>query len=119
MPIFKLIGHKWTVSQKLVQSIDDHAPLLKVLPLISRKLSVPSMKNFKIYACDGTTPVREINPEKSLKDQNVEAMSCLYISPADQVPASVTAAAAATEQGSDSASASASADPPPLPAASF
>jgi hypothetical protein len=122
MPIYKLIGYKWTVSQKLVQSIDDQAPLLKVYPLISRKLGIPSMKNFRMCACDGTTPVRIIDPEKTLKEQDVPGMACLYVAEADNIPSTVTDLGSSSSGGAgasppaDDGSSSAEAPPPPPPA---
>src|SRR3989338_11127309 len=85
MPIYRLIGTKWTLSQKLVQAVDEQSPLLKILPLFSRKLStpsqVPSMKNFRLFATkkvvssdNGTEeykPSALLNVEMSLQEQGV------------------------------------------------
>jgi hypothetical protein len=99
MPIYRLIGvhvngTKWNLSAKLVQSIDDMQPLVKVLPLISRKYNIPSMKSYKMYACDASgTPVREIDVERALKEQGVEPMGALFIAPAEQVLPTAASAA--------------------------
>lgn len=86
MPVYNIISKKLKQSQFVVQKVDDGKPLRTVLPFISKKLGIPSMKNYVAFACSEKRPVARLDMDIPLGDQGVYPSSYIYISPIDATP---------------------------------
>ncbi|KEG13279.1 hypothetical protein DQ04_01101000 [Trypanosoma grayi] len=87
MPIYNIIARKLKPSEFIVQKVDEGKSLRSVLPFISRKLGIPSMKNYVAFSCDKSRrPVARLDMDIPLEEQEVLPLSYIYISPIDATP---------------------------------
>ncbi|CUG84227.1 Hypothetical protein, putative [Bodo saltans] len=87
MPVYRIIGKKWTTAQKLVQTVEPGKPLRTVLPPLSRKLAIPSMKFYNAYAVDAEKkPIFLLDLDVALEEQGVQAGDYIYVAAQDGAP---------------------------------
>ncbi|RNF01720.1 hypothetical protein TraAM80_06904 [Trypanosoma rangeli] len=87
MPLFNIVAKKLKASEYVVQKVEEGKALRTVLPHISRKLGIPSMKNYVAFMCDEKRqPVGLLDMDVPLEEQGVRPLSFIYVSPIDATP---------------------------------
>ncbi|KAF5225475.1 hypothetical protein ECC02_001238 [Trypanosoma cruzi] len=87
MPLFNIVSKKLKPSEYVVQKVEEGKAMRTVLPFLSRKLGIPSMKNYLAFACDEKRkPVARLDMDIPLEEQGVPPLSFIYVSPMDATP---------------------------------
>ncbi|ORC92273.1 uncharacterized protein TM35_000044870, partial [Trypanosoma theileri] len=87
MPLYNIIARKLKPSEHIVQKVDDGKAMRSVLPFLSRKLGIPSMKNYVAFSCDeNRRPVARLDMDTPLEDQGMSPFSYIYVAPIDATP---------------------------------
>eukprot|EP00758_Cryptobia_borreli_P004226 Tbor_TRINITY_DN4254_c0_g1::TRINITY_DN4254_c0_g1_i1::g.23900::m.23900 len=87
MPVCRIISKKVKSTDKVVQSIDETKPFKVVMPPISKKLEIGSMRHYTAYICDANkNPIKKIDPEVLMSEYGVTQGTFIFIASNDALP---------------------------------
>ncbi|KAH9601366.1 hypothetical protein LSM04_000604 [Trypanosoma melophagium] len=87
MPLYNIIAKKLKPTEHIVQKVDDGKAMRSVLPFLSIKLGIPSMKNYVAFSCDeNRRPVARLDMDTPLEEQGMLPFSYIYVAPIDATP---------------------------------
>ncbi|CUI14232.1 Hypothetical protein, putative, partial [Bodo saltans] len=89
MPVYRIVGKKWTAQSKIVLNVDPGKGLRSALPNLSKKLGIPSMKLYGAFRTSSDRqPNAQLDLDVALEAQGVNVGDYIFVAPLDSAPQS-------------------------------